>query len=104
MASKIKRNDEVIIIAGKDRGKTGTIGTVLPNGKVIIKGVNLVKKHTKPNQQAGIVGGIVKQEAPLEISNVAIYNSETSKADRVGFRLEDGKKVRFFKSNNEIIS
>lgn len=104
MASKIKRDDEVIIIAGKDKGKTGKISTVLPNGKVIIEGVNLVKKHTKPNPQAGIEGGIVEQAAALEISNVAIYNSETGKADRVGFRLEDGKKVRFFKSNNELVS
>jgi len=65
--------------------------------------VNLVKKHTKPNPQAGIEGGIIEQEAPIQISNVAIYNSATSKADRVGFRLEDGKKVRFFKSNNELV-
>jgi len=104
MASKIKRNDEVIIIAGKDKGKTGKISTVLPNGKVIIEGVNLVKKHTKPNPQAGIEGGIIEQAAALEISNVAIYNSAMGKADRVGFRLEDGKKVRFFKSNNELVS
>lgn len=104
MASKIKRDDEVIVIAGKDKGKTGKISTVLPNGKIIIKGVNIVKKHIKANPQAGVEGGIVKQEAPLEISNVAIYNSETSKADRVGFRVEDGKKVRFFKSNNKLVS
>jgi len=103
MAAKIKRDDEVIIIAGKDKGKTGKIKTVLANGKVIIEGVNLVKKHTKPNPQAGIEGGIVEQEAPIQISNVAIYNSATSKADRVGFRLEDDKKVRFFKSNNELV-
>ena len=103
MAAKIKRDDEVIVIAGKDKGKTGKIKTVLANGKVIIEGVNLVKKHTKPNPQAGIEGGIVEQEAPIQISNVAIYNSATSKADRVGFRLEDDKKVRFFKSNNELV-
>lgn len=103
MAAKIKRDDEVIVIAGKDKGKTGKIKTVLTNGKVIIEGVNLVKKHTKPNPQAGIEGGIVEQEAPIQISNVAIYNSETGKADRVGFRLEDGKKARFFKSNNELV-
>jgi len=103
MAAKIKRDDEVIVIVGKDKGKTGKIKTVLANGKVIIEGVNLVKKHTKPNPQAGIEGGIVEQEAPIQISNVAILNSETGKADRVGFRLEDGKKVRFFKSNNELV-
>lgn len=103
MAAKIKRDDEVIVIAGKDKGKTGKISQVLANGKVIIEGVNTVKKHTKPNPQAGIEGGIIEQNAPLEVSNVAIYNSETGKADRVGFRFEDGKKVRFFKSNNELV-
>jgi large subunit ribosomal protein L24 len=103
MAAKLKRDDEVIVIAGKDKGKTGKISKVLANGKVIIEGVNTVKKHQKPNPQAGVTGGIVEQEAPIEVSNVAILNSETGKADRVGFRLEDGKKVRFFKSNNELV-
>lgn len=103
MAAKLKRDDKVIVIAGKDKGKTGEISTVLANGKLIIKGVNTVKKHQKPNPQAGVTGGIVEQEAPIEVSNVAILNSETGKADRVGFRLEDGKKVRFFKSNNELV-
>lgn len=103
MAAKLKRDDKVIVIAGKDKGKTGEISTVLANGKIIIKGVNTVKKHQKPNPQAGVTGGIIEQEAPIEISNVAILNSETGKADRVGFRLEDGKKVRFFKSNNELV-
>lgn len=103
MAAKLKSDDEVIVIAGKDKGKTGKISTVLANGKLIIEGVNTVKKHQKPNPQAGVEGGIIEQEAPIEVSNVAIYNSETSKADRVGFRLEDGKKVRFFKSNNELV-
>lgn len=103
MAAKIKRDDEVIVIAGKDKGKTGKISQVLANGKVIIEGVNVQKKHKKPNPQAGVTGGIIEQNAPIEVSNVAIYNSATSKADRVGFRLEDGKKVRFFKSNNELV-
>jgi len=103
MAAKLKRDDEVIIIAGKDKGKTGKISTVLANGKLIIEGVNTVKKHQKPNPQAGVTGGIIEQEAPIEVSNVAILNSATGKADRVGFRLEDGKKVRFFKSNNELV-
>jgi large subunit ribosomal protein L24 len=103
MAAKLKRDDEVIVIAGKDKGKTGKISTVLANGKVIIEGVNTVKKHQKPNPQAGVTGGIVEQAAPIEVSNVAILNSETGKADRVGFRLEDGQKVRFFKSNNELV-
>ena len=103
MAAKIKRDDEVIVIAGKDKGKTGKISQVLANGKVIIEGVNIQKKHQKPNPQAGVAGGIIEQNAPIEVSNVAIYNSATSKADRVGFRTEDGQKVRFFKSNNELV-
>tara|TARA_R110001583_G_scaffold51161_15_gene159843 strand:+ start:1731 stop:2045 length:315 start_codon:yes stop_codon:yes gene_type:complete len=103
MAAKLKRDDEVIVITGKDKGKTGKISSVLANGKLIIEGVNTVKKHQKPNPQAGVTGGIVEQEAPIEVSNVAILNSETGKADRVGFRLEDGQKVRFFKSNNELV-
>ena len=103
MAAKLKRDDEVIVITGKDKGKTGKISSVLANGKLIIEGVNTVKKHQKPNPQAGVTGGIVEQEAPIDVSNVAILNSETGKADRVGFRLEDGKKVRFFKSNNELV-
>jgi large subunit ribosomal protein L24 len=103
MAVKIKRDDQVIVITGKDKGKTGTIKTVLSNGKIIIEGVNTVKKHQKPNPQADVTGGIIEQSAPMQISNVAILNSVTGKADRVGFRLEDGKKVRFFKSNNELV-
>jgi large subunit ribosomal protein L24 len=103
MAAKIKRDDEVIVLAGKDKGKTGKISKVLANGKVIVEGVNTVKKHQKPNPHAGVEGGIIEQQAPIDVSNVAIYNSETGKADRVGFRFEDGKKVRFFKSNNELV-
>jgi large subunit ribosomal protein L24 len=103
MAAKLKRDDEVIVIAGKDKGKTGKISQVLTNGKVIIEGVNIQKKHQKPNPQAGVAGGIVEQNAPIDVSNVAILNSATGKADRVGFRTEDGKKVRFFKSNNELV-
>lgn len=103
MAAKIRQNDEVIVIAGKDKGKRGKVSKVLPTGKVFVEGVNMVKKHQKPVPQLQIEGGIVEQEAALDISNVAIYNAETGKADRVGFRFEDGKKVRFFKSNNELI-
>ena len=76
----------------------------MDDGRVLVSGVNMIKKHTKPNPQAGIAGGIVEKEAPLQGSNIAIYNAATSKADRVGFRVEDGKKVRFFKSNNELIN
>ncbi|AGH80159.1 50S ribosomal protein L24 [Psychromonas sp. CNPT3] len=103
MAAKLKRDDEVIVIAGKDKGKTGKISTVLANGKIIIEGVNTVKKHQKPNPQAGVTGGIITQEAPIEVSNVAILNPATGKGDRVGFRIENEQKVRFFKSNNELV-
>lgn len=101
---KIKREDEVIVITGKDKGKRGTIQRVVDDNRVLVSGVNMVKKHQRPNPQAGVAGGIVEKEAPLQVSNVAIYNPETKKADRVGFRfLEDGKKVRFFKSTGEVI-
>jgi len=104
MASKIRRDDEVIVLAGKDKGKTGKVTKVLVEaGKVYVEGVNLIKKHTKPVPQLQQPGGIVEKEAPLQVSNVAILNPKSGKADRVGFRIEDGKKVRFFKSDNELI-
>ncbi|GAA6171688.1 50S ribosomal protein L24 [Colwellia sp. KU-HH00111] len=104
MASKIRRDDEVIVLAGKDKGKTGKVTKVLvESGKVYVEGVNLIKKHTKPVPQLQQPGGIVEKEAPLQVSNVAILNPKSGKADRVGFRIEDGKKVRFFKSDNELI-
>lgn len=96
---KIKANDEVIVIAGKDKGKRGKVARVLDDQRVIVSGVNVIKKHTKPNPQANIPGGIVEKEAPIQVSNVAIFNAETNKADRVGFKVEDGKKIRVFKSN-----
>lgn len=101
---KLKKGDEVIVIAGKDKGKRGTILNVLSNDKVVVENVNVAKKHQKPNPQAGVAGGIVDKEMPLAISNVAIFNNATGKADRVGFKvLDDGRKVRFFKSNDEVI-
>jgi len=104
MAAKIRRDDEIIVLAGKDKGKRGKVTKVLTQeGKVFVEGVNLVKKHQKPVPQLQQPGGIVDKEAPLDVSNVAIYNSATGKADRVGFRFEDGKKVRFFKSTNELV-
>jgi len=104
MASKIRRDDEVVILAGKDKGKTGKVTKVLvESGKVFVEGVNLIKKHTKPVPQLQQPGGIVEKEASLQVSNVAILNPKSGKADRVGFRIEDGKKVRFFKSDNELI-
>lgn len=102
--AKIKRDDEVVVLTGKDKGKRGTVRKVLDNGKVLVAGVNMIKKHTKPNPQAGITGGIVEKEAPIQISNVAIFNSSSNKADRVGYRVEeDGKKVRVYKSSGEVI-
>lgn len=104
MANKIRRDDEVIVLTGKDKGKRGKVTKVLSTaGKVYVEGVNLVKKHQKPNPQLGVAGGIVEQEAPINVSNVAIYNSAAGKADRIGFRFEDGKKVRFFKSSGELV-
>ncbi|HIF17283.1 MAG TPA: 50S ribosomal protein L24 [Cycloclasticus sp.] len=102
--NKIKKGDEVIVLTGKDKGKRGVILTVVTAEKVIVEGVNTVKKHQKPNPNKGIEGGIVEKQMPINISNIAIYNAQTKKADRVGFKvLDDGKKVRFFKSNNEVL-
>ena len=101
---KIKRDDSVLVTAGRDKGKRGSVVKVLDDGRLIVSGVNMVKKHTKPNPQQGIAGGIIQKEAAIDASNVAIFNPKTEKADRVGFRvLEDGKKARFFKSDNELI-
>ena len=104
MAAKIRRDDEVIILTGKDKGKRGKVTQVLvQSGKVIVEGINLVKKHQKPVPALGVAGGIVSKESAIDASNVAIFNPATGKADRVGFRIEDGKKVRFFKSNGELV-
>lgn len=100
---KIKCNDEVIVIAGKDKGKRGTVSRLVGTDKVVVGGVNIVKRHTKPNPNAGQAGGIVEKEAAIDISNIAIFNAESSKADRVGFKVEDGKKTRIFKSTNKAI-
>jgi large subunit ribosomal protein L24 len=100
---KIKRDDEVIILAGKDKGKRGKVRKVLDNNKVIVAGINMVKKHTKPNPQAGVAGGIVEKEAPIQVSNVAIFNPGSNKADRVGFKVDGDAKVRIFKSSGEVI-
>ena len=101
---KIKKDDQVIVIAGKDKGKTGMITRIRDDGRVYVSGVNMIKKHTKGNPQMGQPGGIIEKEAPLQASNVAIYNSSANKADRVGIKiLEDGKKVRIFKSSGEQI-
>lgn len=101
---KIKKGDEVIVTTGKDKGRTGKIVRVLDTERVVVEGVNLVKKHQKPNPAKGVAGGIVEREASIHVSNVALFNPVTKKADRVGIRtLEDGRKVRFYKSTNEVV-
>ena len=101
--NKIKQNDEVIVIAGKDKVSVVTVTKVI-GSKLIVEGFNIVKKHVRPNPQEGIQGGIEEKEMPLNVSNVAIYNSTTEKADRVGVRVNDkGEKERFFKSNGETV-
>jgi large subunit ribosomal protein L24 len=102
--SKIKKNDDVIIIAGKDKGSRGSVLRILED-KVLVSGVNKVKKHQKPNPVKGLSGGIVEMEMPIHVSNVAIYNASTKKADRIGAKLlEDGRKVRVYKSSGEVIA
>ena len=101
---KIRKGDEVIVITGKDKGKRGTILRVLADGHVVVEGVNLAKKHQKPNPAKGVEGGIVEKTMPIDVSNVAIFNPATKQADRVGIKqLEDGKKIRVFKSNGEAV-
>jgi large subunit ribosomal protein L24 len=101
---KIKRDDEIIVIAGRDKGKRGKVVRVLAEDRIIVSGVNMIKKHQKPNPQAGVAGGIIEKEASMHSSNVAIHNSATKKADRIGFKvLENGDKIRVFKSNGEAV-
>ena len=98
--NKLRTGDEVIVISGKDRGKTGTITKFLANNKCEVAGIKIVKKHQKPIPASNKPGGIIEKEAAIQASNIAIFNQVTGKADRVGFRFEDGRKVRFFKSNH----
>ncbi len=102
---KIRKGDDVVIMVGKDNGKRGTVLRVLPEvDKLVVENVNIVKKHTKPNPQAGVPGGILEKEMPVHVSNVMLYNPQTKKGDRVSFRvLEDGRKVRVFKSTDEVV-
>ena len=101
---KIKKSDDVIVTAGKDKGKRGSVLRVTDDDRVVVEGCNMVKKHVKPNPNTGESGGIVDKEMPLHISNVALFNPATGKGDRVGVKtLEDGRKVRYFKSNNEVV-
>jgi large subunit ribosomal protein L24 len=101
---KIKRDDEVVVVTGRDKGKRGRVAQVMSDGRLLITGVQMIKKHQKPNPQAGISGGIIEREAPIQASNVAIVNPATKKADRIGFKiLDDGRKIRVFKSNGEAV-
>ena len=102
--NKIRKGDDVTVLAGKDKGKRGTVLRVLKDGKVLVEGVNVVKRHKKPNPVTNNPGGIVEKEAAIDISNIAIFNPVTGRGDRVGFKsLEDGRKVRIFRSNKEVV-
>lgn len=100
--NKIKKGDDVIVTTGKDKGKRGTVAQVL-EGKLVVSGINVAKKHQKGNPNAGVAGGIVEKELPIDISNVQLFNPKSGKGERVGFRVEGGKKVRFFKSSKELV-
>ena len=102
---KIRKGDEIVVIAGKDKGKRGTVAVRVDAEHVVVEGVNRAKKHVKPNPVKGVVGGKVDKDMPLHVSNVSLYNPTTQKADRVGFKLlEDGTKVRIFKSSGEVVA
>ncbi|MEE9492974.1 MAG: 50S ribosomal protein L24 [Gammaproteobacteria bacterium] len=103
--NKIRKGDDVVVSVGKDRGKRGLVTKVLPEAdRIIVENVNVAKKHTKANPQAGVAGGIIEKEMPIHVSNVMLYNPQTKKGDRIGFKiLEDGQKVRIYKSTNEVV-
>jgi large subunit ribosomal protein L24 len=102
--NRIKKGDDVIVIAGKDKGKRGSVMRVLDNGRVMVDGINIIKKHVRPNPQAGETGGIIEKEAAMNISNISLFDSASGKASRVGVKiLEDGKKVRVYKTSGEMV-
>ena len=102
--SKIKKGDEVVVIAGKDKGRRGAVVKVLENQRVIVENLNMAKKHQRPNPNAGVTGGIVEREMPIHISKVMVFNPVTKKGDRIGSHtLENGRKVRIFRSNKEVV-
>jgi len=100
---RIRKGDEVVVIAGRDKGKRGVVLTRIDEQHLTVEGVNVVKKHVRPNPMKGVTGGIVDKILPIDISNVMLFNPDTSKADRVGFKVVDGKKVRVFKSNGAVV-
>lgn len=102
--NRIRKGDDVIVIAGKDKGKRGSVLRVMTDGRLVVSDVNMVKRHTKPNPNRGVPGGIMEKEMPTDPSNIMIFNPQTEKGDRIGFKvLEDGRKVRFFKSTDEVV-
>lgn len=102
--NKIRKGDEVIVTTGKDKGRRGTVLSVLEYGRVLVEGINVAKKHQKANPNAGVQGGIIDKEMPIDISNVLVFNPKTKKGDRVGIRATDkGEKVRIFKSSGEVV-
>ena len=102
--NRIKKGDDVIVIAGRDKGKQGSVLRVMPNGRLIVSDVNMVKRHTKPNPNKGVPGGIVEKEMSIDPSNIMLFNPQIKKGDRIGFKkLEDGRKVRYFKSTDEVV-
>jgi large subunit ribosomal protein L24 len=102
--SKIRKGDQVVVLSGRDKGRQGQVLQVLPTGHVLVENINKVKKHQKPNPQSGVQGGIIEKEMPLPISKIAIWNTGAKRGDRIGYKtLADGKKVRFFKSNGEML-
>ena len=105
--SKIRKGDEVIVAKGKDKGRRGTVSTVLPSGKIVVEGINVVKKHQRPNPNAGVAGGIIEKEMPIEAANVRLWNPDAKKGERVGYKVigegEARKKVRVFKSSGEVV-
>ena len=102
--NKFKKGDEVIVIAGKDKGRRGTIINVMKDGRVLVENINMVKKAQKPNPNQGIQGGIIDKEMPVDRSNIMMFNSQTGKGDKIGIKtLEDNSRVRYFKSNGEVV-
>ena len=101
--SKIRKGDDVVVLSGRDKGKRGTVLQIIENNRILVDNVNVIKKHVKPNPNRGETGGIIEKEAPIQISNVALFNPNTNQADRVGYKLlEDDRKVRVFKSDGEV--
>jgi large subunit ribosomal protein L24 len=102
--NRIRKGDQIIVISGKDKGRQGTVLKVMADDRVLVESINMVKKHTRPNPMQGVEGGIVEKEMPIHVSNIMLFNPVANKGDRVGFKqLEDGRKVRYFKSNGEVV-